>query len=326
MISSTPEGTGQVGLSEDQAAAKLEALLGGTADSDGDETREDTPDPDEPEGDEPEEEQDKSEEDEEAEEEPKEPQTFTVKVNGEDVAVTLEELQRGYSREADYTRKTQAIAERAKALDAEKQDLAQLAERTTAILSQLEQSLKAPLYDQAELDQLRYTDPAEWSARMREQEQRAQYVESLLSHKSTLETHLTAEQQRAQQAEVERLKAETVAELQKARPEWSDPAKFKEADTLIQGYASEIGIKAEEWDDILLDHRSIIALHEAAMWRQLQSKRPQVRERIEAVRTARPGAATQSPSKVTEATRAKQRLAKTGRVEDAASAIERLLK
>ena len=41
-------------------------------------------------------------------EEPK----YTVKVNGEDVEVTQEELLRGYMRQADYTRKTQALSDK----------------------------------------------------------------------------------------------------------------------------------------------------------------------------------------------------------------------
>jgi len=43
----------------------------------------------------------------EQQEEPK----YTVKINGEDVEVTQEELLRGYMRQSDYTRKTQALAD-----------------------------------------------------------------------------------------------------------------------------------------------------------------------------------------------------------------------
>ena len=42
-------------------------------------------------------------------EEPQEP-AYTVKVDGEEQQVSLEELQQGYQRQADYTRKTQEIA------------------------------------------------------------------------------------------------------------------------------------------------------------------------------------------------------------------------
>jgi len=40
---------------------------------------------------------------------PEEP-AYTVKVDGEEEQVTLEELQQGYQRQADYTRKTQEVA------------------------------------------------------------------------------------------------------------------------------------------------------------------------------------------------------------------------
>ena len=40
---------------------------------------------------------------------PQEP-AYTVKIDGEEAQVTLEELQQGYQRQADYTRKTQEIA------------------------------------------------------------------------------------------------------------------------------------------------------------------------------------------------------------------------
>ena len=44
-------------------------------------------------------------------------QTFTVKVNGTDQTVTLEEMQAGYMRQADYTRKTTDVANQRKELE-----------------------------------------------------------------------------------------------------------------------------------------------------------------------------------------------------------------
>src|SRR5574340_754521 len=45
----------------------------------------------------------------------------TIKVDGKDVEVKLSELKNGYQRQADYTRKTQAVAEERKTIDAERQ-------------------------------------------------------------------------------------------------------------------------------------------------------------------------------------------------------------
>lgn len=50
-------------------------------------------------------------EEEEEQEEPQEEPKYTVKVDGKDVEVTQEELLRGYMRQADYTQKTQQLAE-----------------------------------------------------------------------------------------------------------------------------------------------------------------------------------------------------------------------
>lgn len=47
---------------------------------------------------------------------PPAPTTYTVKVGDEDRAVTLEDLQKGYMLQADYTRKTQAVAAQQKQL------------------------------------------------------------------------------------------------------------------------------------------------------------------------------------------------------------------
>jgi len=54
------------------------------------------------------------------EEEVEELPRYRVKVSGEEVEVTLDELLNGYSRTADYQKKTQSLAEQRKAVEAER--------------------------------------------------------------------------------------------------------------------------------------------------------------------------------------------------------------
>lgn len=63
-------------------------------------------------------------------------ETYTIKVDGEEQSVTLEELQAGYSRQADYTRKTQELA-------AERQRLQQAETIANALESDPEGTLRA---------------------------------------------------------------------------------------------------------------------------------------------------------------------------------------
>src|ERR1019366_6365179 len=58
------------------------------------------------------------------------PPKYTVKVDGKDVEVDEDELKKGYSRTADYTRKAQALAAERKAFD-EGEKAKVLAERQT---------------------------------------------------------------------------------------------------------------------------------------------------------------------------------------------------
>ena len=47
----------------------------------------------------------------------------TLKVDGEEITVTMDELKKGYSRQSDYTKKTQELAEQRKALEEEAKTL-----------------------------------------------------------------------------------------------------------------------------------------------------------------------------------------------------------
>ena len=51
--------------------------------------------------------------------------SYTVKVDGEEVEVNLDELRNGYQRQADYTRKSQSLAEQRKAYEANLQAVQQ---------------------------------------------------------------------------------------------------------------------------------------------------------------------------------------------------------
>ncbi len=62
-------------------------------------------------------------EDEESEEKAPRDEKFVVKVDGKEIEVPKDELIRGYQREADYTRKTQKLAEERKLVESEFQQV-----------------------------------------------------------------------------------------------------------------------------------------------------------------------------------------------------------
>lgn len=259
-------------------------------------------------------------EDSEESEEQEQAQTFTVKVDGKEVAVTLEELQNGYSRTQDYTRKTQQIAEVRKQVEQETQAVRAERQQYAQLLGALQAQLQAT-EPQVDLDRLYHEDPIEWVRQkevMRERQEKALAIQAEQQRLAQLSQY---EQQRAMEEQLSSQKEALLAAL----PEWRDPKKAKAEKALVVESAKAAGFSEEDLKSVY-DHRLVLLLRKAGLYDQMMSKRQGIKPVVNnGPRPAKPGAAGRV-STTTESTRAKQRLAKTGRVDDAASAIELLLR
>ena len=101
-------------------------------------------------------------EQEEVEEQPDDPQYHRVKLDGVEMEVTLDEMKSSYMRQQDYTKKTQAVAEQKKQLQADqeaaKNERLQYQQRVENLVQQ--QQAQQPV--EPDWDQLYESDPLEW--------------------------------------------------------------------------------------------------------------------------------------------------------------------
>lgn len=332
MNAPTPQASAPSGpLNMDQAVQALAAILPDEGQQDGGETQEPPSEEEvvaaseedsESVADELEEESsDEQSESEEDTQEEEKPSVFTVKIDGKEVEVTLDELQKGYSRTQDYTRKTQQVAEMRKQTEAELQAIRAEREQYAQLLGALSEQVKAAAEPQIDWDRLYQEDPIEYVRQrevMRENREKAAAIQ--------------AEQQRlseiAQQEQVKQLqevKAKESQALLEAIPSWKDPAKAKAEKAMLVEFGQKMGFTPQELGNIY-DHRVVLALRKAALYDQMQAKRQGIKPVTNnGPKPAKPGAAGRV-SQMSDAARAKQRLAKTGRVDDAASAIELMLR
>lgn len=101
--------------------------------------------------------------------------THSFRAAGEDVTVTLAELEKGYQKDADYRRSTAQLADKRRELDAETTQRMQQfdqqayvgAQHMNAVANLLMTELNSP-----EMQRLRQEDTAEWNARQTEINQR----------------------------------------------------------------------------------------------------------------------------------------------------------
>jgi hypothetical protein len=267
--------------------------------------------------------EEQTEGDEDADEAPQQSQTFRVKVDGEEVEVPLDELLKGYSRTADYTRKTQAIAEARKQAEAEAAAAREERQRYAQTLAALEKTLKTLQPPDIDWDRLYQENPVEWVRQRELARSRQEQAAWVQAQKQAL----VQKQQTEEKIEAEKTLEAERSKLLEALPEWRDADKARTEKAKIVSYATEkLGFSVEEISDIY-DARAVLALRKAMMFDELMSKRDQMRPRI--IQKTKPmkagSASTPQSSKVIASKTALSRLANSGSTRDAAAVFEQFL-
>ena len=265
-----------------------------------------------------------AEETEYQEEETQEPQRFKVKVDNEELEVTLEELQQGYSRTKDYTKKTQALAETRKTVEAERariEEAKQLRDTYAQRLQVIEQMLNQPA-DNENLAELKESDPIGYAIKVAERSEREKQLQAVQAEKQRIAQQQSQEQQ-------EQLKAHLAQEAQKLKewiPEFKDEVKADMARKEIKAYAKSIGFSDQELANVY-DARAVQTLYKAMQYEKLMKGKSVATKKVsEAPKTLRSGASQPQGTSEQEATKKQfQKLKQSGNKRDAAKLFEKFI-
>ena len=260
-------------------------------------------------------------EDQVEEEESEQPQLYTIKVDGEDTQVTLEELQNGYSRQRDYTRKTQELAEQRKAIEAQQQDVSQKDAIYSQLLPRMEATLKGELENEPDWNTLYEADPIAYVREKDVWNEKKQKLQAVQAEAQRVQQESQVEQQKKLQQFVEYGNKQLLDQI----PEWQDNEVASKEKMSIRDYGVNVlGYTPQEMDSVY-DYRVLLGLRNAWLQHKTQqATKVKPTEKKAAARTARPGTSN-VPKSTTPVKKAKQRLAKTGKVQDAAKLFEQLI-
>jgi hypothetical protein len=253
---------------------------------------------------------------EELEEQP----VYRVTVDGNEIEVTQDELLNGYSRQQDYTRKTQELANQRKLIEQQAQELQQRDAIYAQLLPKMEAQLKGELVNEPDWNSLYDDDPI---AYVREKQ--------IWDEKKEKLTAVSAEQQRLQQEAYAQQQQQIAYIVQDGQqrilqiiPEWKNAEIASKEKSAIRDYGINVlGYSAQEMDAIY-DYRALLGLRNA--WlnsKTVEATKKKPTQKAPA-RVARPGSTSRKKS-LAPAQRAKQVLAKTGKVQDAAKVFEQFL-
>jgi len=211
------------------------------------------------------------EEDDEEEEE--EEQLYTVKIDGEEHAVTLDELQNGYSRQQAFTKRSMELAEQRKAFEAEaeetkalrdayKQQLDMLVQQTT----QQEPDWRALAETMSEREL--FLHKAEW-------DQQKEYLKKVEAEQQRISAEQAQEQQAHMQKHLETQREDMLNRI----PAWqNEETRNAERQEVIKYAQRRIGFSEEEIANAS-DARAIELLYKAWQWDNLQEKKPTAKKR-----------------------------------------------
>ena len=214
------------------------------------------------------------------EDEPEVEQKITIKVKGDDgeetLEVTPEEVASSYMRQKDYTKKTQALAERENQAvqfikqkhDEFRDQYLSQAEVARAAVAQI-----AGIKTESEMENLAVTDPAAWVAESQRQRQIGAYL-------NQLDQQINGEKQRAIQQQSQYASEQKQQAYQKAWEELSkdglDKPKLK---SIYEKANKHYGFSDEELANVY-DARMVRALRDAAAYRELQSQKQNVTKKV----------------------------------------------
>ena len=266
-------------------------------------------------------EEDEPQEDQVEEEESEQPQLYTIKVDGEEQQVTLEELQNGYSRQRDYTRKTQELAQQRKAIEAKYQEISQKDAIYSQLLPRMESTLKGELENEPDWNALYEADPIAYVREKDIWNEKKQKLQAVQAESQRLQQ----ESAMAQQQQLQQFLQYGQQQLLEQIPEWQDNEVASKEKMAIRDYGVNVlGYTPQEMDSVY-DYRVLLGLRNAWLQHKTQqATKVKPTEKKAAARTARPGTSN-VPKSTTPVKKARQRLAKTGKVQDAAKLFEQLL-
>jgi len=253
---------------------------------------------------------------------PAEIRKLKVKVDGIEQELPEDEVVKGYSRQADYTRKTQELAEqRRKFVESELEPVRQERQVYAERLAQMAEAIEA----------LVPTREPDWQT-LRNQVSPEEFTQAFADWRANAQRlgKVQAEQARVwdlqQKDDTTRLQAMLAVENEKmlaALPEMADAEKGKALKDDLVSYAKSLQFTDDDLAQVY-DHRLLVLLDKARRWDQTQQRKPKVEEKIDRALDSLKPSAPKSTSKGQPFARAQEQLANTGRVDDAANVFRNL--
>jgi CHAT domain-containing protein len=221
----------------------------------------------------------------------------------------------------DYTKKSQALAEQSKVVQANMnkiQESMQLRDEYAQKLSQITQVLNEDMESEEDLINMKENDPVGYAVKIAEQTENQRKMKMIEQEQQ----RVAMQQRAAQQEHFAQNISHQSKKLTELIPEFSDTKKAEQVKRDIRSYGKDMGFSDQEMSTVY-DARHVSMLHKAMKYDRLMSNKGKTKKQV----TNAPRM-TKNRGKVKNAdvyTKQKRRLKSSGKVEDAVSVFKNFL-
>lgn len=199
-----------------------------------------------------------------------------TKIDGEEKDATLRDILKSYQLEGHVNRKSIELSEQQKTFEAEqakaRQDWTQRVQFTAQVLDGQEAQL-AQQFNSINWQALQQQDPAQYSALYLQFQQAGQ---QLNAQKAYLAQHYQQTQAQLRQE----MQPKAMQAIRTQHPDLADPVSYGNALAEMKSYLKGIGAPESNADVLELDPVVFTAVRDAARYRAIASKRPEVTQKV----------------------------------------------
>jgi len=246
-----------------------------------------------------------------------EPDLYTVKVNGQEAQVTLDDLKQGYSGQKYVQQGMQDVAAKRKEAEDVYASLINDRQQLDALYQSIQQEgiASPPTKPNKELFE---ADPIGYmQENLNYEEKKAEYDNKMAQLQQASQQNSVA-QENAKKAYLQ----EQMQILQREIPEFANEQKAtKLKDQLVNTGKTQYGYSSEEISQIT-DHRAIRVLHDAMMYQSILAGKSKAKVKTKSAKPVlKPGAKKVATSSAKIRSRQKAKLRETGSIDDAIGLI-----
>jgi len=254
-----------------------------------------------------------------------------TKVNGEERQATIKDLIAHYQKGESADLKLMDLSEQRKKFETETSQLKEQLNQEWGRIQALNQELQNMLSgdDARDLEALRYSDPAEYAARVADRQQR-------LTRAEHLRQQMTQEQAKKINENYQRTVETEKRRLLQALPEWQDDKTATKENAMVRNYLKDQGFQDWEIDGKIengviahtgvVDHRAIVIARKAMLYDQSKSGSQPKKAKLKSLPKVGAGKRISKEDVSMEQKKSvRERVRKSGTIDDAALAIRQIM-